>query len=112
MTPDESRAMFLEETPPLYREIIERSFDGTGSKRNAIKGFCLACVGFVRADVENCTAWTCPLHAYRPRYGQDPQKRGSGAARSDETPSAGITLPCQPSDALEAVLDVPTEVTA
>jgi hypothetical protein len=32
----------------------------------AIKNFCLYCVGDKREDVTNCTARQCPLYIYRP----------------------------------------------
>ena len=32
----------------------------------AIKQFCLSCVGDIRAEVTNCTARQCPLYIYRP----------------------------------------------
>ncbi len=32
----------------------------------AIKAFCMSCVGDVREDVRNCTAKKCPLYIYRP----------------------------------------------
>jgi len=63
MTP-EQKAVIVE-APSAYRKIMERAFSGN-SKAAAIKGFCLRCVGYVRAEVKNCSAHSCPLHQYRP----------------------------------------------
>lgn len=32
----------------------------------AIKAFCMSCVGDIREDVRNCTSTKCPLYIYRP----------------------------------------------
>ena len=53
-------------TTPLYEGIVKRAKRGTASPRQAIKAFCLTCVGFIRKDIKNCTADECPLHKYRP----------------------------------------------
>jgi len=50
----------------LYDGVIERAREGTASPRQAIKAFCLECVGHVRKDITNCTAQQCPLYKYRP----------------------------------------------
>ena len=39
---------------------------GEGSPRQAIKAFCLECMGWDRAEVAQCTARACPLYEYRP----------------------------------------------
>ncbi len=62
MTRDET----IKDALPLYRGIVAKALDGTASPRGAIKAFCLRCVGYVRDDVTNCTAYNCPLHKYRP----------------------------------------------
>lgn len=61
-----SRETYIAEAPVSCRQILRRAFDGTASPRQAIKAKCLACVGFIRADVTNCTSSLCELHPYRP----------------------------------------------
>jgi len=46
--------------------ILKRAYAGSASPRQAIKAFCLQCVGYQRQDVAGCTAVACPLHKYRP----------------------------------------------
>jgi hypothetical protein len=55
----------LEGVPALYKKVVIRAYQGS-SRSAAIKAFCLDCVGYVRADITNCTAGGCPLHPYRP----------------------------------------------
>lgn len=55
----------LEEVPAPYRRTFERAFAGK-SRAAGVKSFCLACVGYVRADVRDCTSRGCALHAFRP----------------------------------------------
>jgi hypothetical protein len=62
------RAHRLAEAPDLYRAQYKRALDGKASPRVAIKAFCLECVGYVRKDVTNCTAYACPLYEYRPEF--------------------------------------------
>ncbi len=57
---------FNEDIPETSRALFQKALNGTCSPRQAIKAFCLRCVGYSRADVTNCTAWKCPLHRYRP----------------------------------------------
>lgn len=54
------------EATPMYVKVVQRARDGVASPRQAIKAFCLTCVGFARSDITGCTAKHCPLHAYRP----------------------------------------------
>lgn len=75
------------DVPPLYRGIAAAAGK---SRANAVKLFCLECVGYVRADVTNCTAQRCPLYRWRPyQDGQDDmeipthkQKQGVAGAES------------------------------
>lgn len=60
----------LADAPSVYRPLMRRAFSGK-SKAAGIKSFCITCVGFVRADVRNCTAFGCPLWAYRPYQRDD-----------------------------------------
>ena len=60
------RARRLATMPPRYRKLFERSWTGKASPRASLKAFCLECVGFERAAITECTAWTCPLWHLRP----------------------------------------------
>jgi hypothetical protein len=52
--------------PVIYQKVALDAHNGTCSPRSAIKAKCLECVGYVRADITNCTAPTCALYQYRP----------------------------------------------
>jgi hypothetical protein len=67
--------------PKSCRAGYLRAAEGTASPREAIKAFCLECVGYKRVEVRRCTATACPLWAYRPW--QDAEK--------EERPAAGTT---------------------
>jgi hypothetical protein len=56
----------LAETPISCQGTLARAFSGSASPRGAIKGMCLACVGFDRQEITNCTGYSCPLWLYRP----------------------------------------------
>ena len=57
---------YAETVPESARGAYLKACAGEGSPRSAIKAFCLFCVGYVRQDVTDCKAATCPLHAWRP----------------------------------------------
>lgn len=63
---DTAGNIFEELIPQTSRALYQKALNGTCSPRQAIKAFCLRCVGYLRADVSNCTATHCPLHRYRP----------------------------------------------
>lgn len=56
----------INDAPPFAQNTLSRAFSGAASPRGAIKATCLACTGYERLAVRNCTGWTCPLWAYRP----------------------------------------------
>jgi hypothetical protein len=56
----------IAEAPTSCKNTLSRAFSGSASPRQAIKVFCLQCCGFVRSDIENCSARACALHKYRP----------------------------------------------
>jgi hypothetical protein len=60
----------FEQVPKLYKPLFLRAYEGK-SKTAAIKAFCLACTGFLRAEVANCSARGCALHPYRPYQSGD-----------------------------------------
>lgn len=113
MTPHEKRADAIERhlrtVPPLYHGIMQRAFDGTGGRSNAIRAMCLYCVGYERRHIRECTSWTCPLHPYRPyQDGQDtPENEAGNAPESTHDPEDGSTpIPC-PSSRSSAISCAP-----
>ena len=64
------QAVRLADAPLYYQPLLRRAFSGK-SKAAGIKAFCTTCVGFVRADVRDCTALGCPLWPYRPYQRDD-----------------------------------------
>ena len=62
--------------PLAYRSVFSRAAEGK-SRAAGVKAFCLACVGFLKADVKNCSAKACPLHPYRPyQHGDEENEQG------------------------------------
>jgi len=66
VTREERIARVVAEAPQSAQGTLQRAFSGTASPRAAIKAACLACVGYDRASIKNCTGWSCPLWKYRP----------------------------------------------
>ena len=58
----------------MYRGVIQKAYNAKASPRSAIKAMCLSCVGYLRLEVTNCTAFGCPLHGYRPYQQNDDQE--------------------------------------
>ncbi len=52
--------------PCIYKTGYLAAVSGKASPRNAIKAFCLECMGYVRGEVTNCDTIDCPLNLYRP----------------------------------------------
>lgn len=65
---------FDELLPQTSRALYQKALKGTCSPRQAIKAFCLRCVGYSRPDVTHCTATTCPLHRFRPFQKDAPEE--------------------------------------
>lgn len=61
-----SRERVIREAPESVKGCLNRAFSKDGSRANAIKAFCLVCVGYERKEVQNCSARHCPLWEYRP----------------------------------------------
>lgn len=59
-------ARMLSEAPESAKNTLARAFSGSASPRAAIKAMCLACVGYDRDSIKNCTGYSCPLWKYRP----------------------------------------------
>ena len=51
--------------PNKYIPTFRRAFTGGNRRRDAIRAFCLECVGFSESGVLECTAISCPLNLYR-----------------------------------------------
>ncbi len=52
--------------PAIYRKNYLAVVSGKASPRNAIKAFCIECMGYVRSEVSGCDTIDCPLNLYRP----------------------------------------------
>lgn len=73
--------------PKLYQHGYERALRGKASPRQAIKAFCLECVGYERNEITQCTDTGCPLYRYRPY-----QRRLKRTPESCQTPNLrGVT---------------------
>jgi hypothetical protein len=57
---------FVDAIPQTCQLGYEKALKGVASPRQAIKAFCMACTGYVRADVAGCTAFRCALWMHRP----------------------------------------------
>jgi hypothetical protein len=56
----------LKQAPESVKGTLREAFSGSASPRKAIKAMCLACMGYDRLAVRECTGYSCPLWAYRP----------------------------------------------
>lgn len=72
-TQGELRAHAVKHAPSSARNVLRKAYSGK-SRAAGVKAFCLRCVGYVRADVRNCTALSCPLHDYRPYQTSDEEE--------------------------------------
>jgi hypothetical protein len=54
------------DTPKKYQQAYMKSVSGDASPREAIKSFCLECMGWMRTEVTKCDTVACPLNYYRP----------------------------------------------
>ncbi len=52
--------------PKHYRNCYLSAVSGKATPRNAIKAFCIECMGYTRAEVTGCDTIDCPLNLYRP----------------------------------------------
>lgn len=101
----EQVAKIVAEAPESARGILRRAFDGDGGRQNAIRAMCLACVGFRREDVRDCTGYSCPLWAWRPYRSdvrRDPPKTASDAARGSRGDGQATPTPPGPLHGLRA----------
>lgn len=94
----------LRDCPGRYRGIYCAAINGKASPRQAIKAMCYGCMGWegkggVLAEVESCTSYACPLHAYRPRV------KGSQVAGAE-----GLAVP-EPREGIDPTLELSEEPT-
>lgn len=65
MTREERIIRVVSDAPESAKKCLREAFSGSASPRAAIRAMCLSCTGFDRAAIRNCSAWGCPLWAYR-----------------------------------------------
>jgi hypothetical protein len=56
----------MREVPKMYQGVYNRAMTGN-SRKAAMHAFCAECVGYVGAEIKNCTDSGCPLYPYRPQ---------------------------------------------
>jgi len=61
---DDKRRRKLADTPAKYRGLSRMAW-GRKSRKKAIRGFCLECVGYMPSEVRLCTSPDCLLYEYR-----------------------------------------------
>lgn len=66
---EERVARVVAAAPDSTKNTLREAFSGSASPRGAIKAACLACVGYDREEIRNCSGWSCPLWKYRPYQG-------------------------------------------
>lgn len=69
---DAKRAKRLEDVrrdAPRYLTTFRRAYAGK-SRVAAMKALCCECMGFEYAAIRDCSAYACPLFAYRPGCGK------------------------------------------
>lgn len=86
----------LAEAPESVKGCLKRAFSGSGGRTNAIKAMCLACVGYDREAIRNCTGFSCPLWKYRPFTGNSKWSAEAALERQASHPDAKIAP--RPSD--------------
>lgn len=59
--------MKRDDVPKHHLNLYDRAMTGK-SRKACIKAHCLMCVGWVKSEVELCTAYSCPLFPVRPRF--------------------------------------------
>ncbi len=75
---NERQKKAINNAPVTCQGFLERAFTGKASPREAIRAFCLHCLGYVRGDVAACSAYACPLHGYRPYRAGKPRREARG----------------------------------
>jgi len=81
--------------PKMYADIQARALAGTGGRSNAIKCMCLACSGWIRADVAGCQITDCPLWHFRPYQGASTPKNRADSDPGSPAPGEGSPEPAE-----------------
>lgn len=74
------RAGRIATAPPSFRKLLTQAMSGKCSPRTAIKAHCAECQWFDRPGITNCTAYACPLWAFRPFQGAKFEHPGTAKA--------------------------------
>jgi hypothetical protein len=77
-----AREHAIKQAPPSARNVMKRAYSGA-SRTAGVKAMCLMCVGYVRADVRNCSSLACPLYEYRPFQTSDADDEAPEAVESN-----------------------------
>ena len=65
MNRQEQIAKRISQIPAIHQAVYKSAVEGK-SRKNAIKSFCLMCVGFEKEEVRLCTDLACQYYAFRP----------------------------------------------
>jgi hypothetical protein len=65
MNRQEQIAKRLAQIPKIHQAVYKNALSGK-SRKDAVKSFCLMCVGWQKEEVRLCTDSTCQLYPYRP----------------------------------------------
>ena len=87
MQHNEAMQQRVRHMPKLYRPTYRTAMQGR-SRRAAIRAFCLECCGWQRGEVRDGTDVGCPLHPYRPDYGESQSCDNRPMAHVESTISA------------------------
>ena len=80
------------EVPESMQNIYDRTQAGTASPRQAIKMFCLECVGYDREEVKVCSDQGCPLYQYRSGKVMVKRPRSEAQMKSDALNAVRLRL--------------------
>lgn len=78
--------MKLADIPERYHAMYHRAMSGR-SRKAAVRVNCLMCVGWNSAEVDRCTAKTCPLYPYRRRNADTDALEGHDEAHVERAES-------------------------
>ena len=64
--PPEAHTTRLKSMPERFRKQYLTVISTAGGPKQAIRAFCLECVGWSASEVRNCQGFACPLYMHRP----------------------------------------------
>ncbi len=88
--------MKLADVPESLRPMYLRAMSGR-SRQAAVRVNCLMCVGWNSAEVDRCTATSCPLYPYRSRNAVTDALEGHDEAHVERTESIESPETCSES---------------